>query len=129
MAAVTAYAHALAAEADRQGVALGEPRFDDDAYEAKLDLVTRERVPARLLHLRRPAPDTVARSTPATSPCRATVTNAAEAREAADAGADALVAQGTEAGGHRGYFRDDGERRSTGCSRCCASCAPRPTCR
>ena len=36
-----------------------------------------------------------------------TVGRAAEARAAVDAGADALVVQGTEAGGHRGGFVDD----------------------
>lgn len=40
----------------------------------------------------------------------ATVTTVAEARAAADAGADALVAQGAEAGGHRGAF-DAGRAR------------------
>ena len=35
-----------------------------------------------------------------------TVTTAAEARTAHDAGADALVVQGVEAGGHRGSFDD-----------------------
>jgi nitronate monooxygenase len=34
----------------------------------------------------------------------ATATNAAEARAAQDAGADAIIAQGMEAGGHRGSF-------------------------
>jgi nitronate monooxygenase len=43
-----------------------------------------------------------------------TVTNAAEGREATDAGVDALVAQGTEAGGHRAYFRDDGKQEEYG---------------
>ena len=114
MALVTAYAHALAAEADRQGVALGEPRFDDDAYEAKLDLVTRERVPVVSFTFGAPAPDTVAALHACDIAVWVTVTNAAEAREAADAGADALVAQGTEAGGHRGYFRDDGEQEEYG---------------
>ena len=36
----------------------------------------------------------------------ATVTTVAEARTAKDAGADALVVQGAEAGGHRGSFVD-----------------------
>jgi nitronate monooxygenase len=36
-----------------------------------------------------------------------TVTTPAEAHHAADAGADALVVQGSEAGGHRGGFTDD----------------------
>lgn len=37
----------------------------------------------------------------------ATVTTVAEARQAAEAGADVLVAQGSEAGGHRGAFEAD----------------------
>ena len=37
-----------------------------------------------------------------------TVTNVAEALAAREAGADGLVVQGTEAGGHRGGFVDDG---------------------
>ena len=36
-----------------------------------------------------------------------TVTSAAEAVDATAAGADALVVQGAEAGGHRGSWRDD----------------------
>jgi nitronate monooxygenase len=42
----------------------------------------------------------------------ATVTTVAEARAACDAGADAIVAQGMEAGGHRGAF--DAARAETG---------------
>jgi len=37
-----------------------------------------------------------------------TVGNASEAKLAAGAGVDALILQGTEAGGHRGGLRDDG---------------------
>ena len=45
----------------------------------------------------------------------ATVTTVAEARLAEAAGADAIVAQGAEAGGHRGAFRaDEAERRAVG---------------
>lgn len=45
----------------------------------------------------------------------ATVTTVAEARAAAAAGADAVVAQGAEAGGHRGAFEAaDAERRAVG---------------
>jgi nitronate monooxygenase len=43
-----------------------------------------------------------------------TVTDPAEAVVAERAGADALVAQGTEAGGHRGYFEDSGPRQELG---------------
>lgn len=45
----------------------------------------------------------------------ATVTSVAEARAAADAGADALIAQGAEAGGHRGAFTaSEAERAAIG---------------
>jgi nitronate monooxygenase len=45
----------------------------------------------------------------------ATVTNLADARAAEAAGADAIIAQGSEAGGHRGAFdHADAERQLTG---------------
>ncbi len=43
-----------------------------------------------------------------------TVASPDEAQAADAAGADALVAQGTEAGGHRAYFDDDGEQEEYG---------------
>src|SRR3954468_22485312 len=36
--ALSAYVERLRPEAERAGVALGEPRFDDDAFEAKVAL-------------------------------------------------------------------------------------------
>ena len=48
-------------------------------------------------------------------PWFATVTTVAEAKAAEAAGADAVVAQGVEAGGHRGAFRpDEAEQQSVG---------------
>lgn len=45
----------------------------------------------------------------------ATATTVAEAKAAEEAGADAIVAQGAEAGGHRGAFQPDGaEHRAVG---------------
>jgi len=45
----------------------------------------------------------------------ATATTITEAREGEQAGADAIIAQGMEAGGHRGAFRaDEAERRLVG---------------
>jgi nitronate monooxygenase len=44
----------------------------------------------------------------------ATVTTLAEAHEARRAGADALIVQGTEAGGHRGAFEDAAAERQGG---------------
>jgi nitronate monooxygenase len=43
--AVAAYATELAPEAERLGAELGQPRFDDDSLEAKLELVLAQRIP------------------------------------------------------------------------------------
>jgi nitronate monooxygenase len=104
---VAAYARTLAADAGRHGVALGEPRFDDDAYVAKLGVVVRERVPVVSFTFGCPEPATVQALHAQDIAVWVTVTDPAEGAVAQDAGADALVAQGTEAGGHRAYFRDD----------------------
>ena len=111
---VAAYARTLAADAERYGVALGEPRFDDDAYAAKVELVIRERVPVVSFTFGSPAPETIAALHDADIAAWVTVTSPEEAALARDAGANALVAQGTEAGGHRGYFTDAGEHEEYG---------------
>jgi nitronate monooxygenase len=112
--AVSAYAETLATEAERRGLELGEPRFDDDGYAGKLELVAHERVPVVSFTFGCPAPDTVAALHSEHIAVWVTVTSPAEAAIAAGAGADALVAQGTEAGGHRAYFHDDGEQEEYG---------------
>ena len=112
--AVSAYARTLADEAERHGVSLGEPRFDDDAYDAKLELLLRERVAVVSFTFGCPTPETVARLHGNDIAVWVTVTSPEEAALAQDAGVDALVAQGTEAGGHRGYFHDDGAHEEYG---------------
>jgi nitronate monooxygenase len=111
---VAAYARTLGGDAARHEVSLGEPRFDDDAYGAKLELVTRERVPVVSFTFGCPTPETVAGLHDHDIAAWVTVTNPAEAALAQDAGADAVVAQGTEAGGHRAYFSDEGEHEEYG---------------
>ena len=103
---VTAYARTLASEANRGGVALGTPRWDDDSYAEKLDLVCAEQVPVVSFTFGCPSPDDVARLHGADSAVWVTVTTPAEADIAVNAGADALIVQGVEAGGHRGSFDD-----------------------
>jgi nitronate monooxygenase len=105
--AIADYAGVLAGDAERYGVALGEPRFDDDDFSAKLDVVVSERVPVVSTTFSGPPPELVERVHEAGGEVWATVTNAAEARAACTAGADVLVAQGAEAGGHRGAWSDD----------------------
>jgi nitronate monooxygenase len=112
--AVAAYAARLAPDAQRLGVAVGDPRFDDDAYRAKLDLLISEHVPVVSFTFGCPDRDVVAELHSHDIAVWVTVTDPAEAREATEAGADAVIAQGTEAGGHRAYFRDDGQHEEYG---------------
>jgi nitronate monooxygenase len=105
-AAVARYVAALAPEADRYGVALGEPRTDDDGWAAKLDLLVSQRVPVASFTFGCPSGAELRRLRDAGTATVVTVTSAAEARLAAAAGADALCVQGIEAGGHRGTFAD-----------------------
>jgi nitronate monooxygenase len=98
-AAVRAYVEELGPEA-------GEPRFDDDGWEAKLALLREEPVGVVSFTFGCPSPSVVASLQEKGSEVWVTVTSVAEARRARDAGADALVLQGVEAGGHRGTFDD-----------------------
>jgi nitronate monooxygenase len=106
-AALERYASELRADAERYGVELGEPRHDDDGWEAKLALVTEARVPVVAFTFGCPSADVIADLQRAGAAAWVTVTTPAEARTAVEAGADALVVQGVEAGGHRASF-DDG---------------------
>jgi nitronate monooxygenase len=108
-AAVTAYVERLAGEADRYGAALGEPRTDDDGFDAKLALVARERVPVVSFTFGCPESDAIAGVKAAGAEAWVTVTGVDEARAAQEAGADALTVQGVEAGGHRASYDDTAE--------------------
>jgi nitronate monooxygenase len=111
---VAAYARTLAAEAERYGASTGEPRFDDDAYDDKLALVVDERPAVVSFTFGCPAAATVAGLRAEQISVWVTVTSPLEARQAVAAGADALVVQGTESGGHRSYFMDDGSSEEYG---------------
>jgi nitronate monooxygenase len=108
------YLARLAPEAERHGVELGEPRYDDDDWEAKLELVCDERVPVVSFTFGCPAAEIVERLHSHGAAVWVTVTRVEEAIEAERAGADALVVQGTEAGGHRGSFVDDDDAAGSG---------------
>jgi nitronate monooxygenase len=88
------------------GEGAGEPRADDDAWAEKLDLLEADPVPVVSFTFGCPSPEVVARLQAAGSEAWVTVTSPEEARAAAGAGADVLVVQGGEAGGHRGSFAD-----------------------
>jgi nitronate monooxygenase len=106
-ALVEAYAARLRAEIGRTGVELGTPQFDDDAFAAKVDLLCADPVAVVSFTFGLPPQEPVDRLHAAGSEIWITVTSPEEARAAAQRGADALVVQGVEAGGHRAVFADD----------------------
>ncbi len=86
---------------------LGESRSDDDDdWGAKLALLHTSRPAVASFTFGCPAAATIAGLQREGVCVWITVTTPAEARIAAQAGADALVVQGAEAGGHRGSFDD-----------------------
>jgi nitronate monooxygenase len=109
-AEVAAYAARLTGMADAAGVRLGEPRFDDDAFRDKVSVLYEERPAVVSFTFGLPPDDVVGALQEAGSEVWLTVTSAAEAVAAAELGADALIVQGVEAGGHRGVFGDDDEQ-------------------
>lgn len=98
------YASTLSEEAERYDVRLGEPRFDDDAWAAKLDVVLDVRPPVVSFTFGLPSPEECATLRDAGIVTIGTVTTLAEAQAAVDVGVDVLAAQGPSAGGHRGTF-------------------------
>ena len=103
-----AYLRRIAPEAERQGAELGEPRFDDDDWAAKLEVLYEERPAVASFTFGCPDESVVNRLHGVGVAVWVTVTNVPEAHAAREAGADGLVVQGTEAGGHRGGFVEDG---------------------
>jgi nitronate monooxygenase len=103
-AAIDAYAAALAPEAQRYGAALGTPRFDDDSWAAKLDVLVDVRPEVASFTFGVPSAAECERLRDAGITVVGTVTTLAEAQAAVAAGVDVLAAQGPSAGGHRGTF-------------------------
>ena len=105
--AVDAYAARLADDAREAGVELGAARFDDDDWVAKVELLLATPVAVVSFVFGCPEPEVIDRFHDVGSEVWVTVTGPGEARRAVEVGADALVVQGAEAGGHRASFRDD----------------------
>jgi nitronate monooxygenase len=72
--------------------------------DAALDVIVEERVPVFSAGLGDPGPEVSGRLHEAGIRTVVMVTNADDARRVADSGADVVVAQGAEAGGHRSHF-------------------------
>ena len=104
---VAEYAATLATTASEAGAELGEPRFDDDQWAAKLDRLTTDPLPVVSFTFGCPERAVMEALHAAGSEAWVTATTPADALVAAAAGADVLVLQGSEAGGHRSSFSDD----------------------
>jgi nitronate monooxygenase len=100
------YLREVAGEASRYGAGLGEARYDDDGYAEKLALVGSQRPAVASFTFGCPEPERIEELKRAGVDVWVTVTSPREAQVAAGAGADALVLQGAEAGGHRASFVD-----------------------
>lgn len=109
-----AYLRQIAPEANRYGADLGDARYDDDGYQQKLALVGSQRPAVASFTFGCPEPERIEALKSSGVEVWVTATSPREARIAAKAGADGLVLQGSEAGGHRASFVDsDDEPLST----------------
>jgi len=114
-AGVEVYAHQLAGEAAWYATELGDRDSGrDDGYEAKLAVLLDNPVPVVSFHFGTPGRDTVDALHRAGTFVLATATTAEEALAVRECGADAVIAQGVEAGGHQGTHRDTPENDGTG---------------
>ncbi|WP_433537990.1 nitronate monooxygenase [Micromonospora sp. CA-249363] len=123
-AAVSAYARRLAPQAEQFGVMLGDPVGGDDAYPEKLAALLADPVPVVSFAFGLPDRAAVTALRERGTEVWATVTRPDAAGAAADLGVDAIIVQGTEAGGHRGGMPDDDDyallpllRLAAGCDR------------
>ncbi|MCX2932253.1 nitronate monooxygenase [Mycobacterium sp. CVI_P3] len=98
------YRELLAPLADRYGAEVGQPHPDDDAWQAKLDVIADTAPEVATFTFGCPSAEVLARLGDRGVFTAVTVTSLAEAGAAVAAGADALIVQGPEAGGHRGTF-------------------------
>ncbi|WP_378737026.1 nitronate monooxygenase [Nocardia brasiliensis] len=92
---------------------VGDAKYDTDDWDAKLDLLVADPVAAVSFTFGCPSAAEIARLHAVGSEIWVTVTSAAEAAVAVERGADVLITQGAEAGGHRATFVDRPEDDAT----------------
>jgi nitronate monooxygenase len=106
------YAKALGPDAQRYEAQLGEPRWDDDHWAAKIEVLLDVRPEVASFTFGVPSAEECRRLREAGVTVVGTVTTLAEAQTAVARGVDAVAAQGPSAGGHRGTF-DPGAQPAT----------------
>ncbi|MFI9829398.1 nitronate monooxygenase [Streptomyces sp. NPDC051913] len=114
-AAVDVYSHQLAGEAAWYETELGDPDSGrDDGYDAKLAVLLDNPVPVVSFHFGVPGGEVLEALRRAGTFTLVTATTPDEALAVQRAGADAVIAQGIEAGGHQGTHRDVPETDGAG---------------
>lgn len=114
-AAVDVYAHQLSGEASWYETELGDPDSGrDDGYDAKLAVLLDNPVPVVSFHFGVPSSEVLESLRRAGTFTLVTATTVEEALAVQRAGADAVIAQGVEAGGHQGTHRDIPENDGAG---------------
>ncbi|MET9829309.1 nitronate monooxygenase [Streptomyces sp. NPDC006385] len=114
-AAVDVYAHQLAGEAAWYETELGDRDSGrDDGYDAKLAVLLDNPVPVVSFHFGVPSSEVLESLRRVGTVTLVTATTPDEALAVQRAGADAVIAQGVEAGGHQGTHRDNPETDGTG---------------
>ncbi|MGW2909372.1 nitronate monooxygenase [Streptomyces asoensis] len=113
--AVEVYAHQLAGEAAWYETELGDPDSGrDDGYDAKLAVLLDNPVPVVSFHFGIPSGEVLEALRRAGTFTLVTATTAEEALAVQRAGADGVIVQGVEAGGHQGTHRDNPETGGSG---------------
>jgi nitronate monooxygenase len=108
------YRELLMPLARHYGVEPGDPHPDDDGWQEKLDVVADLSPEAVSFTFGCPEPAVLARLRGRGVLTIVTISSPEEATLAVDAGADALVVQGPEAGGHRSMFDPGAEPPTAG---------------
>lgn len=117
-AAYSAYVERFRTWSQSHGIEVGEPRYDDDDWAAKIELLETRPVEVVSFAFGCPAAEVIKRLRSAGSEVWVTVTSPAEADEAEQAGADVLVVQGAEAGAIGGRSSTAPIFPCTGCWHC-----------
>jgi len=106
LARVRQFAAEIESDVSGAGARLGEPRHDDDDWAAKIGYLMDAPADVVSFTFGIPGEDVIAGLRARGTEVWVTVTSLDEARRAAAVGADLLVVQGYEAGGHRGGTSD-----------------------
>jgi nitronate monooxygenase len=106
-ASLPRFAEAIEADARSVGAPVGEAAYEDDDWAAKIGRLLEDPPPVISFTFGFPEGQLVQQLRDRGSEVWMTVTSVPEAASAAGLGADLLVVQGAEAGGHRGGLDDD----------------------